>query len=104
MKSESREALSDLEETFAWLIPWVVPGVFIAALAWSHLRNGELIGVGYLVVGLVWVPLTLLVLQDLAWEDAAQAGEVEGRNDNIGPRTAAPVPGDERASAGRDGP
>jgi hypothetical protein len=51
-------------------IAWVIPGVFIAALAVSHLAKGERrMGVGYLLVGLVCVPLTFFVLQDYAQVD-----------------------------------
>jgi hypothetical protein len=79
MRSLSREVPSELQ----WIIAWGIPGAFLAALATWNLANGESIGWGYLFVGLVWVPLTFLVLQD-----AAQAEQIEGRNNNVGARTA----------------
>ena len=52
-------------------IAWVIPGVFLAALVVSHLAKGERrMGVGYLLIGLVWVPLVFLV-----WQDEAQVDE-----------------------------
>jgi hypothetical protein len=52
------------------IIGWVIPGVVIAALVVSHLAKGERwMAVSYLFVGLVWVPLTFLVLRDAAQAD-----------------------------------
>jgi Type II/IV secretion system protein len=66
----NREVLSELLEPIPWIIAWVIPGVFIAALALSHLAKGERwMGVAYLLIGLVWVPLVFLVWQDEAQVD-----------------------------------